>query len=76
MKIEDLIKSKIEVIKQSDTCLLNKCPKSNLFCQHSWYQCDGWLIQAKREIIKDIKTTKKFSENTNLKELIREIVNY
>jgi hypothetical protein len=45
-KAEQLVKKYIELLKETDTCLIDSCPNM-IICQHSWYMCEGWLSYAK-----------------------------
>ena len=46
-KAVELVKKYIELLKKTDTCLIDPCPNM-IMCQHSWYMCKGWLSYAKQ----------------------------
>ena len=46
-KAVELVKKYIELLKKTDTCLIDPCPNM-IMCQHSWYMCEGWLSYAKQ----------------------------
>jgi hypothetical protein len=46
-KAIELVKKYIELLKKTDTCLIDPCPNM-IMCQHSWYMCEGWLSYAKQ----------------------------
>jgi len=46
-KAEQLVKKYIELLKKTDTCLIDPCPNM-IMCQHSWHMCEGWLSYAKQ----------------------------
>jgi hypothetical protein len=52
-KAKELVHTYINLLKQTDTCLSEKC-ENTLSCQHSWYYCEGWLSYAKQCAVKEV----------------------